>query len=152
VPTSGHRSSRSFAVLATRRVWSPAEKRRIVDEASVPGVNVSGVARRNGVVLSLLYRWRKDAAADPSWPAFPAPKPNGDPDRDAVAEHPAFVAVAMLPAPEPPAPPASTAPARQSLIEITLAGPAGSVRTVRVAADVDAGALARIVAALEGKP
>jgi transposase-like protein len=75
VPTSGHRSSgssgggsggnsgRAFAVVATRRIWSASDRQRIVGEAAVPGVNVSAVARRNGVAQSLLYRWRKEAAA-----------------------------------------------------------------------------------------
>ena len=63
VPRSGDMSSRDFSVVAARRIWSPVEKQRIVDEASVPGVNVSAVARSNGVAQSLLYRWRTDAAA-----------------------------------------------------------------------------------------
>jgi transposase len=62
VPTSGHRSERSYAALSTRRAWSPSEKRAIVSESSTPGASVSAVARRHGVAQSLLYRWRKDAA------------------------------------------------------------------------------------------
>jgi transposase len=49
--------------VATRRIWSASDRQRIVGEAAVPGVNVSAVARRNGVAQSLLYRWRKEAAA-----------------------------------------------------------------------------------------
>jgi transposase len=151
VPTSGHRSSgssgRAFAVVATRRIWSAADRRRIVGEANEPGVNVSAVARLNGVSLSLLYRWRKDAAA-----ARAAQTAHPGPGTSAASAAPAFVPVALLEAPVSTValPTASAPPA--SLIEITLAGPSGGVRTVRVAADVDAGALARIVAALEGKP
>ena len=161
MPTSGHRSSgssggscggnssgnsdRGFAVVATRRIWSTADRQRIVGEATAPGVNASGVARRNGVAQSLLYRWRKEAAAaSAAQTAQPAPRHEG-PRPSAAAT---FVPVALLAAPQPPVPPASSTP---SLIEITLAAPAGWVRTVRVSADVDANALARIVAALEGK-
>jgi transposase len=145
VPTSGHRSSgssggnsgRAFAVVATRRIWSTAGRQRIVGEATVPGANASAVARRNGVALSLLYRWRKEAAAAlVAQTAQPAPRHEGP--RPSVAS--AFVPVALLAAPQFPMPPAS-------LIEITLAGG----RTVRVSTDVDASALARIVVALEGK-
>jgi transposase len=151
VPTSGHRSSgssgRNFTVVATRRIWAAADRQRIVGEANEPGVNVSAVARRNGVSLSLLYRWRKDAAAAlAARTAQPAASPQ---DLPPTAD-PAFVPVALLAAPLA-STPASAQPTQSppaSLIEIVLAGG----RTVRVAADVDAGALARIVAALEGKP
>ena len=61
MPTSGHETSRDFAVVAARRLWSGADKQSIVDETLVPGANVSAVARRHGVAQSLLYRWRKDA-------------------------------------------------------------------------------------------
>ena len=115
-------------------------------------MNVSAVARRNGVAQSLLYRWRKDAAAVPMVPGAAQTKPA--PQDLPPTASPAFVPVALLAAPPdptpvstpPPAPP--TPPQQPSLIEITLAGG----RTVRVSADVDASALARIVAALEGKP
>jgi transposase len=153
VPTSGHRSSgssgassggnsgRAFAVVATRRIWSTADRQRIVGEATVPGVNASAVARRNGVALSLLYRWRKEAAtALAGQTAQPAPRHEGRRPSAGTA----FVPVALLAAPQFPMPPASSTP---SLIEIMLAGG----RTVRVSTDVDASALARIVAALEGK-
>ena len=167
MPTSGHRSSgrsggssggnssgnsdRGFAVVATRRIWSTADRERIVGEATVPGANASAVARRNGVAQSLLYRWRKEAAAALAAPTG-EPAPRHDGRRPSAAT--AFVPVAVLAAPQltvPPVPPAPVTPVTPSLIEITLAAPAGWVRTVRVSADVDANALARIVAALEGK-
>jgi transposase len=160
VPTSGHRSSvssggssgassggnsgRAFAVVATRRIWSTADRQRIVGEATVPGVNASAVARRNGVALSLLYRWRKEAAAAlAAQAAQPAPRHEGP--RPSAAS--AFVPVALLAAPQLPVPPAAITSSQPSLIEITLMGG----RTLRVSTDVDASALARIVAALEGK-
>jgi transposase len=128
--------------VATRRIWSTADRQRIVGEATVPGVNASAVARRNGVALSLLYRWRKEAAA-----AFAqtAPPPRHEGPRPSAAS--AFVPVALMAAPQLPVSPAPITSSQPSLIEITLMGG----RTVRVSADVDASALARIVAALEGK-
>jgi transposase len=128
VPTSGHRSSGSFTVVATRRDWSPSEKRTILAEMAVPGANVSAIARRHGVAQSLLYRWRKDAAAA---------------ERGAAAVAPAFVPVAITALP-PPVP--ALVPAAPSLIEIVLV----SGRVVRAGVDVDAGKLAAIIAALEG--
>ena len=123
VPTSGDMSSRNFSVVAARRIWSPAEKQRIVDEASVPGINICAVARNNGVAQSLLYRWRKDAAAA-------NPKP------------PAFVAVAL--------PPPQTKAVEHSrhlpsLIEIEVSGG----RKLRVGTGIDIELLKRIVVALE---
>ena len=42
-----------------RRRWPLAEKLRIVEESSRPGMSVSYVARQYGVAPSLLFRWRK---------------------------------------------------------------------------------------------
>ena len=135
-------SSRDFAVFAARRIWSPAEKQRIVDQASAPGVNVSAIARNNGVAQSLLYRWRKDAAAA------------------AIATSRVFVPLgltsAQSPAPQAAAkdvrpkssPDSSRAPYPASLIEVVLEGG----RILRLASDIDAGALARILAVLKANP
>jgi transposase len=134
-------SSRGFAVVAARRIWSTAEKHRIVEEASVPGANISAVARNNGVAQSLLYRWRKDAAAE-------------------SAPSQAFVPVALTPAQSPVpqtaakkvrpklSPETSSAPFPASLIEVVLEGG----RTLRVAPDIDAGVLARILGILKANP
>ena len=135
-------SSRDFAVVAARRIWSPAEKQRIVDEASVPGVNISAVARNNGVAQSLLYRWRKDAAAA------------------ARATSQVFVPVALTTAQSPvpqavakevrskSSPVSSRPPSPASLIEVVLEGG----RTLRVAPDIEPQALARILAILKANP
>ena len=42
-----------------RRRWPLADKLRIVEESSRPGMSVSYVARKYGVAPSLLFRWRK---------------------------------------------------------------------------------------------
>jgi transposase len=135
-------SSRDFAVAAARRIWSPVEKQRIVDEASVPGVNVSAIARNNGVAQSLLYRWRKDAAAAASTTSQ------------------VFVPLALTTAQSrvPQAatnevrpktsPDSSRPPSPASLIEVVLEGG----RILRLASDIDAGALARILAVLKANP
>ena len=49
-PPSGHRS------------FSEADKRRIVEEANRPGASVSGVARRHGIAVRLLFRWKQELA------------------------------------------------------------------------------------------
>ena len=44
-----------------RRDWSDEEKARILAESADPGVNISEVARRNGVSRGLLTVWRRKA-------------------------------------------------------------------------------------------
>src|ERR1700751_2631937 len=44
-----------------RRRWSTMEKARIVAESAAAGVNISEVARRNGVSRGLLNIWRRQA-------------------------------------------------------------------------------------------
>lgn len=44
---------------SARRMRSFEEKRRIVEEASVPGASVAAVARRHGVNANLLFGWRR---------------------------------------------------------------------------------------------
>ena len=43
----------------TRRRWSLAEKRSIVQESSEPGQSVSAVARKYGIAPSQLFYWRR---------------------------------------------------------------------------------------------
>ena len=129
MPTSGHRTPGNFTVLAARRIWSVAEKRAIVIKMALPGASTSAIAREHGVAQSLLYRWRKDlAAADHGVPQF-LPVALAAPQRPTIAT------------PLDKAPGLSLA----AHIEIILA----NGRAVRVSADVDTAALARIVAALE---
>jgi transposase-like protein len=42
----------------SRRYFSDTDKRAIVAETEAPGVSVSAVARRHGIVTGLLFRWR----------------------------------------------------------------------------------------------
>ena len=45
--------------VVQRRRWSVADKVRMVEEATLPGMNVSYVARKYGIAPNLLFRWRK---------------------------------------------------------------------------------------------
>jgi transposase len=122
-----------------RRRWSSDEKARIVEETLVPGAKISEVARRNGVSASLLFTWRRQARTAES-PAAIAPR---------------FAAVRIA-GPEPVAeiskPSSDESPrsrpatsGRSGLMEISL----GDGRRVRVDANVDAAALARVLDVLE---
>jgi transposase len=42
-----------------RRRWSTAEKVRLVEEATQPGMSVSFVARRAGIAPSQLFAWKR---------------------------------------------------------------------------------------------
>ena len=53
-----------------RRRWSEAEKARLVAAMNEPGAVVTEIARSAGVVASLLYRWRRQFAAEREMAAF----------------------------------------------------------------------------------
>jgi transposase len=53
-----------------RRRWSTAEKAGLVAAMNEPGAVVTEIARSAGVVASLLYRWRRQFAAEQAAPAF----------------------------------------------------------------------------------
>ena len=134
---SGDRTTPRYDVIATtRRRWSNEQKRAIIAQIDVGGATLSEVARRHGIHASLLFRWRRDLGS-----------PFGHPPTEAsAAAAPSFVPV-MLAAPTTPAPAATSVAAKPGAIEIVIAGG----RTVRVGADVDTAALARIIAALEDR-
>jgi transposase-like protein len=46
-----------------RRAFSDEDKRRIVEEASLPGANLSAVARHYGIAVRLVFRWKQELAA-----------------------------------------------------------------------------------------
>jgi transposase len=114
-------------IASTRRRWRREQKLAILAEIDAPGGSVSEVARRHALHTSLLFRWRRELSRrKPSAPASPVQ---------------GFVPVRL----PPPSVPAPQAPARSGSIEVVLVGG----RTIRVGADVDTGALLRIVEALE---
>ena len=47
------------ASVSARRMRTAEEKRRIVEEAMVPGASVAAVARKHGVNANLLFGWRR---------------------------------------------------------------------------------------------
>jgi transposase len=53
-----------------RRRWSAAEKARLVAVMNEPGAVVTEIARTEGVDASLLYRWRRQFAAEREMTAF----------------------------------------------------------------------------------
>ena len=129
VPMSGYAEEKSFAVVAeTRRKWTRAEKQAVVAETGA--ASVSSVARRHGISSSLVFRWRRELGLG----------------RHETAAAPAkgFVA-ALLPAPAQSVSPASALGG--GVIEIVLA----SGHRVRVDGAVDAQALKRVVAVLDGR-
>jgi transposase len=110
-----------------RRDWSDAEKARILAESVAPEVNISEVARRNGVSRGLLNVWRRKA-------------------RLASSERPLFVQLRLDDAVEARADPIKqrrvvARPAER--IEVTIAG-----ATVRVPVGVDSATLERVLAAV----
>jgi hypothetical protein len=50
-----------------RRAFSDDDKRRIVDEAMRPGEVLSAVARRYGIAVRILFRWKQELAAVPTF-------------------------------------------------------------------------------------
>ena len=122
-----------------RRRWSSDEKTRLVEETLVPGAKVSEVARRNGISASLLFTWRRQAWAVES-PAAVVPRFAAV----QIAGPGPAVEIAKSPSAEPPQS-RPAAPSRSGLIEISL----GGGKRVRVDANVDAAALARVPDVLE---
>lgn len=103
-----------------RRRWSDAEKLRILEEASLPGMRVRAVARRHAVAPSQIYDWRKKLFGATS-----------------VSRDTGFAAVVVAPD--------DRAPAWSGRMEVRC----GNGRTVTAGCDVDVLVLAQLVAALE---
>ena len=110
-----------------RRDWSDEEKARILAESADPGVNISEVARRNGVSRGLLNVWRRKARlASSEGPLFVQLRlENGAEAQRDVTETPRVVARSA------------------ERIEVTIAG-----ATVRVPVGADAATLERVLAAV----
>jgi len=128
-----------MARAARRRQFSEDAKRRIVAEASKPGGSMSGVARRYGIDLRLLFRWRRALGLEPSTAGasfLPVRITDGGAPGDAAGrdDQPAPAGAAIIV--ERPAPG----------IEIELS----CGRRVRFDRDVDPETVKRVVSALEG--
>ena len=108
-----------------RRRWSLAEKLRIVEESFQGHRQVSATARRHDISPSLLFCWRKALR-------------EGCRGHDQVI---GFASARIVPDDEPPLG-AAAAVGRMEIVTVTG-------QRIMVGADVDALALARVVAALE---
>ena len=122
--------------LERRRRWSQDDKARIVEETLAPGAKVTEVARRNGVAASLVFTRRRQART------IEQVGPRFTPMQIAAVE--AVEETSKL-LPEDNRRARSVAAARIGLIEIDL----GNRRRIRVDAQVDPEALARVLDVLE---
>jgi transposase len=110
-----------------RRDWSDEEKARILAESADPGVNVSEVARRNGVSRGLLNIWRRKARlASSEGPLFVQLRLDDGAEAQRDATNPPRVAARLA-----------------ERIEVTIAG-----AKVSVPVGVDAATLERVLAAV----
>jgi transposase len=120
-----------------RRRWSSDEKMRIVAETLAPGATVAAVARRHGISASLLFWWRRQARTVESGDVTP----RFTPVRISAAE----TQSETLTSSEESERLRTVSAVRGSIIEIDL----GRGRCIRVDAQVDADALARVLDVLE---
>lgn len=120
--TSGSAGSMALLVAGAtgRRRFSEEDKRRIVDEASQPGCSVSQTARRYGIAVRVLFRWKEASKAEASF------APVQVTDAAPVIEGPSVLSVPG--------------------IEVELAGG----RRLRFDGDADPETVRRLVALLEG--
>jgi transposase len=123
-----------------RRRWSVEQKREIAAESLEPGISPITVARRYGISSGLLYTWRRHLL-EGSLGTIPRPA--------AKFARVDVVAIPQLPAPAAPSPLRAAAASNSAshpdgMIEIALPGGVN----VRVDAQVDSGALRRVLAAL----
>ena len=116
------------------RRWSDDEKMRIVAETLLSGAKVATIARRYGISASLLFFWRRQARTNANVEATPRMVPVLIAAPEANETAPASCGR-----------PEGVATCRSNLIEIEL----GRGRRIRVDAQVDADALARIIDVLE---
>src|SRR5271156_2810010 len=123
--------------LERRRRWSQDDKARIVEETLVPGVKVTDVARRNGVAASVVFTWRRQARTGVKVGPWFAPVQSGAAVGTSAGEWKPLAKDARRLQPMP--------TARSGLSEIDL----GNRRRIRVDAQVDPEALARVLDVLE---
>jgi transposase len=119
-----------------RRRWSHDDKIRIIEETLAPGAKVTEVARRNGIAASVVFTWRRQARTVEKIGTCFAPV-------QIVAAETSEQAAKVVSVEDRRVRPVSVA--RTGLIEIDF----GSRGRVRVDAQVDADALARVLDVLE---
>jgi transposase len=128
----------SMSVLAAgaagRRRFSEEDKRRIVEEASQPGMSVSQTARRYGIAARVLFRWKEALRPKPAEPTFAPVQIAAGPESATDPEAPLAPSPSLIV--ERPAPG----------IEVELVGG----RRVRFDRDADPEAVRRLITLLEG--
>ena len=142
--TSGRANRVEIVTRSGRRRWSLGQKQDIVAESLGPELTPTEVARKQGISSGQLDTWRREllsvqiakvARSTPRFAEVVAQSPSGPSDGDPV------------PAVETPAPRLPALARPDGLIELVL--PGGLV--VRLDAHVDAGALRRVLGALDGR-
>ena len=124
-----------------RRRWSVEQKREIASESLEPGISPITVARRYGISSGLLYTWRRHLLEGSLGVTR---QPVAKFARVEVMAVPADPAPALSPVPQPVAAALGPMNHPDGMIEIGLPGGV----SVRVDAQVDSGALRRVLAAL----
>ena len=81
------RKAESSEAETPRRRWSEAKKRRIVSESLRGGESATAVARRHGVHVSLLFKWRRRyrPSADPGAGFVPVVVEESEPASEAAS-------------------------------------------------------------------
>ena len=122
--------------IGRRRRWSQDDKVRIVEETLAPGAKVTEVARRNGIAASVVFTWRRQArTVEKVGSCFAPVQIAGAETGEQAVKVTADDSSRARP----------VAIARLGLIEIDL----GNRRRIRVDAQVDSEALARVLDVLE---
>jgi transposase len=123
-----------------RRNFAETVKRRIVEHTCQPGMSVSAVARRYGIAVSVLFRWRRDLGLTPKAAEATLLPVKLTDAGEAASPAPLASSEPSL------APPAIVVERPVAGIEIELIGG----RRVRIDRDVDPETVRRLVLALEG--
>ena len=108
-----------------KRRWSVAEKARLVAAMNEPGAAVTEIARGAGVVASLLYRWRRQFAAERGTTTFV-------PVRVFPELNEAAPTTAPICAPPPPTPSCSITVAFGEHVRLTIEGAPDSATLANV--------------------
>jgi transposase len=146
--------SEIIEVVERRRRWPVEVRLRILDEVLRPGASVSAVADRHGVARGLLYQWLRQVR-EGRMPGLSLNKPEAAvtfAPVSVVPEASGSLRGKPVPTPSlpPPAQPTSAAtPAskrRSGVVEIRLA----NGRVIKVDEGIEAQALARLLAVVDG--
>lgn len=117
-----------------RRRWSAAEKARLVAAMDEPGAVATEIARSARVEASLLYRWRRQFAAERNGSGFVPLQIEAEPSETSLPAD--FI---CSPAPPPPAPPASIAISLGEQVRMTVEGAPDATTLANVIGALTAG-------------